>query len=195
VDVFVIGELGCRQECISVILFVACEDMDKLFELLVDVFGLAVGLQMVSSGRSGFDTDEAPQFASELSDELWTTVRNVLPGGSVVPPNVLVVQPGGSDSTEASVALVEVGLLTEDINHNHDCVKPMCFWKLYNEVYRDGGVPALVRNLGQMELTMGKSPEHLCPVAHVTGSDVLADMSGQLGPPVVPGDELQHPTS
>jgi hypothetical protein len=42
-----------------------------------------------------------------------------------------------------------------------------------------------------MKLTVGKLLECLCLVAYVTGSDVLADMSGQLGPPVVPGDELQ----
>jgi hypothetical protein len=88
------------------------------------------------------------------------------------------------------VALVEVGLLTEDVNHNHDHVKPMRFWELDNEVHRDG-VPALVWNLGWMKLTVGKSPKRLHPVAHVAGSDVLANMSGQLGPPVVPGDELQ----
>jgi hypothetical protein len=69
-------------------------------------------------------------FASELSDELWTTVGNVLLGGSVVPPNVPVVQLGSSDSIEAGVALVEVGLLTEDVNHKHDHIKPMHFQKL-----------------------------------------------------------------
>jgi hypothetical protein len=186
VDV-VVGELGGRQELIPVILFVAREDTDELFELLVDVFSLAVGLQMVSGGGSRFNTNEAPQFAGEIGDELRTTVGNVLLGGSVVPPDILVVQPGGSDSAEASVALVEVGLLTEDVNHDHNRVKPMRLRELDNEVHRDG-VPVLVWNLGRMKLTVGKSPEHLCPVARVAGSDVLANVSGQLGPPVVPGD-------
>jgi hypothetical protein len=31
---------------------VACEDMDKLIELLVDVFGLAIVLRVVSGGHS-----------------------------------------------------------------------------------------------------------------------------------------------
>jgi hypothetical protein len=90
---------------------------------------------------------------SELSDKLWTTVGNVLLGGSVVPPNVPVVQPGGSDSTEAGVALIEVGPLTKDINHDHDRIEPMRFRKLDDEVHRDG-VPALGRNLGRMKLTI-----------------------------------------
>jgi hypothetical protein len=79
VNVVVVGELGCRQELIPV-LFVSREDTDELFELLVDVFRLTIGLQMVSGGGSGFNTDEAPQFAGKLGDELWTTVGNVLLG-------------------------------------------------------------------------------------------------------------------
>jgi hypothetical protein len=74
----VVGELGYQQELIPVVLFIACEDMDKLFELLVDVFGLTVGLWMVSGGGGRFDTDEAPQFASELGNELRTMIGNVL---------------------------------------------------------------------------------------------------------------------
>jgi hypothetical protein len=112
-------------------------------------------------------------------------------GGSVVPSHVPVVQPGDSDSTKASVALVEVGLLTEDVNHDHDCIKPVCFWELNDEVHQDG-IPVLVQNLGWMKLTMGKPLERLHPVARITGSDVLADVLGQLGPPVVLGDKLQH---
>jgi hypothetical protein len=53
----------------------------------------------------------------------------------MVPPDVPVVQPGSSDSTEAGVALIEVGLLTEDVNHNHDCVEPVGLRKLNNEVH------------------------------------------------------------
>jgi hypothetical protein len=61
----VVGKLGCRQELVPVVLFVACEDMDELFGLLVDVFGLAIGVRMVSGGCSGSNTDEASQFMSE----------------------------------------------------------------------------------------------------------------------------------
>jgi hypothetical protein len=48
-----------------------------------------------------------------------------------------------------------VGPLTEDVDHNHDLVEPMGLQKLENEVHRDS-VPALVQNLRQMKLTMGK---------------------------------------
>jgi hypothetical protein len=45
----VVRELGRWQKLIPVVLFVAREDTDKLFELLVDALGLAIGLQVVSS--------------------------------------------------------------------------------------------------------------------------------------------------
>jgi hypothetical protein len=155
-DVVVVGELSCQQELIPVVLFVAREDMDGLFELLIDMFGLAISLQMVSSGCSGFNTDEAPQFASELSDELWTAVGNVLLGGSVVPPNVPVVQPCGSDCTEAGGALVEVGPLTEDVN------------QLTNNLAENVHVPDIGRNGAFAHEVSGSSApeagawEHMC---------------------------------
>jgi hypothetical protein len=48
VDVVVVCELGCRQELIPVVLFVAREDTDELLKLLIDIFGLAIGLRVVS---------------------------------------------------------------------------------------------------------------------------------------------------
>jgi hypothetical protein len=68
--VVVVGEFGCLQELIPVVLFVAREDTDKLFELLVDALSLAVSLRVVSGGGSGFNTNKAPQLAGELNDEL-----------------------------------------------------------------------------------------------------------------------------
>jgi hypothetical protein len=51
-----------------------------------------------------------------------------------------------------------VHLLTEDINHNCDHIKPVCLQKLHDEVHQDG-VPVLIQNLAWMKLTMGKSPK------------------------------------
>jgi hypothetical protein len=107
-----------------------------------------------------------------------------LPGAA----DVLVVQLSRSHSTEAGVALVEVGPLTEDVNHDHD--QPVHIWRLQDEVNQDG-VPALFWNPGQMKLTVGKALEPFRPIAHIAGSDVVADVSGQLEPPVVLGDEFQ----
>jgi hypothetical protein len=45
VDVVVVCEFGGRKELIPVILLVVSEKPDELFHLLVDAFGLAVGLR------------------------------------------------------------------------------------------------------------------------------------------------------
>lgn len=66
----IVCELSPWQELVPVILFVTCEDIDKLFEFLVDVFGLAVSLWVVSGQSSRLNTDEAPQLLGELHDEL-----------------------------------------------------------------------------------------------------------------------------
>jgi hypothetical protein len=88
------------------------------------------------------------------------------------------------------VALVEMGPLTKDIDHNHNHVEPMCLQKLDDEVHRDS-VPVLIWDFGRMKLTVGESPKHLRLVVRVASPNILADVSVQLGPPVVPGDELQ----
>jgi hypothetical protein len=36
-----------------------------------------------------------------------------------------------------------------------------------------------------VKLTVGQPTEHLCLVAHIASSDILAHVSGQLEPPVV----------
>jgi hypothetical protein len=75
------------------------------------------------------------------------------------------------------VALVEVRLLTEDINRDHDNIEAVCFREFDDEIHRDS-IPALIRDLGQMKLTVRKLLEHFCLVAHIAGADVLADVPG-----------------
>jgi hypothetical protein len=98
--------------------------MDKLFELLIDALSLTIGLWVVGSQSSRLNTNKAPQFSGKLCDKLWAMVGDVLPRSLVVPPHIPVVQSGGSNSTKAGVALIEVGPLTEDVNHDHDRVEP-----------------------------------------------------------------------
>jgi hypothetical protein len=76
VHVVVVHKLGHWQELIPVILFVACGDTNKLFELLVNTLGLAIGLWVVSGWSSGFDTDETPQLSGEVRNKLLAAVGN-----------------------------------------------------------------------------------------------------------------------
>jgi hypothetical protein len=66
----VVCELGSWQELILVVMSLACEDLDKLFEFLVDILCLAIGLWVVSDGHCRLYIDEAPQLPGEIHDKL-----------------------------------------------------------------------------------------------------------------------------
>jgi len=55
-DVIVVGELRQGEECVPVILSFSNEELQVLFQFLVDPFRLSVGLQMVGSGCHSFDS-------------------------------------------------------------------------------------------------------------------------------------------
>jgi hypothetical protein len=100
VDVVVVCKFSSQQELIPAILFVVCEDPDELFELLVDVLCLAVSLWVVSSGCCRLYTNEALQLPGKLSDELLSTIRDILSRGPVMPLDIPVVEPSGSDGSD-----------------------------------------------------------------------------------------------
>ena len=53
-------------------------------------------------------------------------------------------------------------------------------------------VPLFLWDLRRVKLTRRKVLEGFSAAAQATGGDLPADMTGHLGPPVVPGDKLQH---
>ena len=57
VDMVVIGELCEREQVIPVILSFPDKDVYVLFQLLVNPFGLSVGLRMIGGRRGGFDPE------------------------------------------------------------------------------------------------------------------------------------------
>jgi hypothetical protein len=162
VDIVVVHKLSVQQELVPVILFVVCEDSDELLELLFDALCLANGLQVVSGRCCRLYTNEALQLRDEIGHKLLFAVGDVHPRGSVVP--VLEIELSGYNNSETSMALVEVGPLTENINHNHHSVEPVCGQKLHHEVHRDS-VPAFLWNFRRVKLTVGQLLKCLGPVA------------------------------
>ena len=67
----------------------------------------------------------------------------------------------------------------------------MSLWEFRDEVnsYR---VPPFFRNLRRVKLTRRKVPEGFSAAAQVTGGNILADVTGHLGPPVALGDKPQR---
>jgi len=62
----VVCKLRCREEFVPVILLVASEKPDELFELLVDALGLAVSLWVVSRGGRRSNSGEPPKLPCEV---------------------------------------------------------------------------------------------------------------------------------
>jgi len=56
VDVVVVGELRRGGECVPVVLSFSNEDLQVLFQFLVDLFRLSVCLWVVGSRCHGFDS-------------------------------------------------------------------------------------------------------------------------------------------
>jgi len=56
VDVIIVEELCQGEECVPVVLSFSDEDLQVLFQFLVDPFRLSVGLRVVSGRRRGFDS-------------------------------------------------------------------------------------------------------------------------------------------
>ena len=74
VDVVVVGKLCQGEECVPVVLSFSDEELQVLFQFLVDPFCLSVGLRVVSGRRRGFDSQQSVQFLHEGSNELRSAV-------------------------------------------------------------------------------------------------------------------------
>jgi hypothetical protein len=89
VDIVVVLELSHRQEVIPVVLSLVDEDAKILLQLLVDSFGLDVGLQVICNRSCNSDRQQAVQLTSELSKELDTSVRNHISRQSMQLPHMV----------------------------------------------------------------------------------------------------------
>ena len=74
--------------------------------------------------------------------------------------------------------------LGQVIHHHQGGIVALQVWGFSNHVYRDH-LPVLVRDFVEDQLSHLLDREGLCPVAHVTSSDELGNVSGQPWPPVV----------
>jgi hypothetical protein len=187
--VVVVLEFCQWQEVYPVILPLVDEEAKVLFQFLIDTFRLPVTLWMIGRGSGDLNSENVVEFPCEFCHELRTSVRHHLPRKSVVLPDVLDEQPGGSDGGDSNEGRHEVSCLGHGIYHYHHCVMTRRFWELDDEVYANG-VPRSVGNRKRVELSDRRTSLGLRSHAQVTGRSVLPNIPGHLRPPVVPGDEL-----
>ena len=73
-DVIVVLEFCKQEQVIPVILPLICEEAEMLLKLLVDLFHLAISLQVVHCGSCQFYSKDPVEFFSELCYELGASV-------------------------------------------------------------------------------------------------------------------------
>jgi len=105
-------------------------------------------------------------------------------------PNIPEVQVGGARSGDGGQGLGEMSWLTDGIHNHHDAIIPSGLRKLRDEANADN-VPAVFWNGKRLEFANREAALRFGSEAEVAVSNILADESGHVRPPVIPGDELQ----
>ncbi|KAG5338411.1 hypothetical protein C0989_007356 [Termitomyces sp. Mn162] len=93
VNMVVVLELGIRKEFIPVILVLIAEEAEVLLQLLIYVFSLAIGLQVVGGGGVELHAKQLVELPGEIHHELWSLVRDVGIGEAMELPDIPPVQP------------------------------------------------------------------------------------------------------
>jgi hypothetical protein len=105
-------------------------------------------------------------------------------------PDVAQVQVSSAGGRNSSDGLDEVGAFASSVHNYHNRVVSSRFGELDDEV-DTSCVPAAFRNREGLEFSGWEAAGYFGAEAEVAGRDVLADVSGHVRPPVVPGYELQ----
>jgi len=152
VDVIIVGELRQGEECVPVVLSFSDEDLQVLFQFLVDPFHLSVSLWVVSGRHHGFDSQQSVQLLHEGSDELRSAVGHNFPQEAVELPDILKVKVCRSGGGDCGNHFDEVGMFACRVDSHHDGVVSARFWEFQDEVYADD-VPAFFRDRKWLEFS------------------------------------------
>ena len=95
-DSVIVGELGYRDPLIPVVLSLVDKEPEDLFDLLVDMLGLAVSLRVIGCRCGNLDSEYLTESAHELGDELHSLVTNYFLQKAVKLPNIVVEELGDS---------------------------------------------------------------------------------------------------
>ena len=67
---------------------------EELFDFLVDMFGLTIGLRVIGGRCSNSDTKDLTESAHELGDELHPSVTNYFLWEAMKLPDIVAEEPG-----------------------------------------------------------------------------------------------------
>src|SRR3981189_3024216 len=118
----IVLEFAESEELLPIVLPLVHEELEKLLQLLVDTFSLAICLRVISGRGRQLYTDEAIELAGEVRDERGAAVRNHDARGTVVLPDLAKEKASRSCCSDGSVRCDKVCALRDTINDVHNCV-------------------------------------------------------------------------
>jgi len=104
-------------------------------------------------------------------------------------PDITQVEVGGAGSCNSGDGLDKVGAFTGGVHDHHDRIVPSGFGELDDEI-DTGCVPATFRDREGLELSCQEAAGDFGAEAEVAGQNVLANIVGHVGPPIILGYEL-----
>ena len=90
----IVGKFGNQDPFIPIILSLIDKELEELLNLLFDMFGLSVCLQVVSCGHSHFNTKDLAESTHEFGDELSPSVADHFLRKAVRFPDIVTEEPG-----------------------------------------------------------------------------------------------------
>ncbi|KNZ75229.1 hypothetical protein J132_03884, partial [Termitomyces sp. J132] len=136
VNMVVVLEFSIGEEFVPVILTLIAEEVEILFQLLVYVLHLTVGLWVVGSGGVELYSKQSVELPSELCHKLWSPIQDIGIREAMELPNVPLVQVYSTYGGAGGVDQNEVHSLAIQVHHHHDHIITVGVRELYNEVYK-----------------------------------------------------------
>src|SRR3979490_1635734 len=118
----IVLEFAESEELLPIVLPLAHEESEKLLQLLVNLFGLAICLWVICGRGRQLYADEAIELAGEVRDKLGAAVRNHDAQVTVVLPALAEEKASRSYCGDGGVRCDEVRALGDAIDDVHDSV-------------------------------------------------------------------------
>ena len=93
-DSVIVGELGYQDPLIPVILSLVDEELEELFDLLVDMLSLAISLWVIGCRCGNLDSEYLTESTHEFGDELHSLVTNHFLWKTVKLPDIVTEKLG-----------------------------------------------------------------------------------------------------
>jgi len=151
VNLIVVLEFHEWQDPHPIILSLMGEELEILFQFLVDPFHLSITLRVVGSGGCQLNSEYPVEFPGEFRYELGTSIGDDFLRETVVFPHMVEEKVCGSGGRDFSNSGNEMCALCDGINDNYDGIMSCRLWQLDNKIHTNS-VPWSRWNRKRVEL-------------------------------------------